>query len=54
MQLKKQKKELDFKTKFFEAKFKFQTELQQAKEKPEGVQIQNWTTDGRSNNLSSK
>lgn len=48
MQLKKQEKELNFEKKLFETKLKFQTELQQAKEKTEGVQIHNGTTDGRS------
>ena len=45
-ELKKHEKELDFEQKMFEAKMKFQTELQLAKEKGEGVQ--NKTTDGTS------
>ena len=48
MQLKKQEKELDFEKKLFETKMKFQTELQQAKEKSEEANIQNGTTDGGS------
>ena len=48
MQLEKQEKELDFEKKLFETKMKFQTELQQAKEKSEGAKIQNGTTDGGS------
>ena len=48
MQLEKQEKELDFEKKLFETKMKFQTELQQAKEKSEGAKIQNVTTDGGS------
>lgn len=45
-ELKKYEKELDFEQKMFEAKIKFQTELQLAKEKGEGTQ--NKTTDGTS------
>ena len=48
MQLEKQERELDFEKKLFETKIKFQTELQQAKEKSEGAKIQNGTTDGGS------
>ena len=48
MQLEKQEKELDFEKKLFETKMKFQTELQQAKEKSEEAKIQNGTTDGGS------
>jgi len=48
MQIMKQEKELDFEKKLFETKMKFQTELQQAKEKSEGAKIQNGTTDGGS------
>ena len=46
-QMMKQEKELDFEKKLFET-MKFQTELQQAKEKSEEVKIQNGTTDGGS------
>ena len=45
-ELKKHEKELDLEKKMFEAKMKFQTELQLAKEKGEGTQ--NKTTDGTS------
>ena len=46
MQLKKQVKELYFEKELFETKMKFQTELQQSKEKSEGAKIQNGTNDG--------
>ena len=45
-ELKKHEKELDFEQKMFEAKMKFQTELQLANEKGEGMQDK--TTDGTS------
>ena len=48
MQLEKQEQELDFEKKLFETKMKFQTELQQAKEKSEGAKIQHETTAGGS------